>query len=268
VKVNGKDLAVEVGGHGPAVLLVHGLGGTSNFYQPQADVLAESFQVIRPDLEGSGRSPATGELSIDGLAADLAALLDALGLVRVALVGASFGGLMALALALREPDRAAALVLLDAPLDEFDESDELVAYYDAEEALLESGDADGAVELNVRFWVDRDGRRAAEPAVRDLVRTMQRDAIAAQDGVAAELEAPDPPVAGRLGEITVPALVAVGADDVPDIVRVGERLAEELPGAGPLVRIPGAAHLPALERPDEVAALVIAFLDAPHSAAG
>jgi 3-oxoadipate enol-lactonase len=257
----------EVRGDGPPVLLVHAGIADSRMWAPLAERLAAAgHTVVTCDLRGFGRTPlAPGIVSHP---ADLAALLDALGLVRVALVGASFGGLMALALALREPDRAAALVLLDAPLDEFDESDELVAYYDAEEALLESGDADGAVELNVRFWVDRDGRRAAEPAVRDLVRTMQRDAIAAQDGVAAELEAPDPPVAGRLGEITVPALVAVGADDVPDIVRVGERLAEELPGAGPLVRIPGAAHLPALERPDEVAALVIAFLDAPHSAAG
>ena len=52
MQVNSKELAVEVDGQGPAVLLVHGLGGTSNFYQPQAEVLAETFQVIRPDLEG------------------------------------------------------------------------------------------------------------------------------------------------------------------------------------------------------------------------
>ena len=85
---------------------------------------------------------------------------------------------------------------------------------------------------------------------------MQRAAFEAQIGVDAELEEPDPPVARRLGEIGVPALVIVGADDVEDFVRLGERLAGELPGAGPLVRIAGAAHLPALERPDEVAAVV------------
>jgi 3-oxoadipate enol-lactonase len=257
----------EVRGDGPPVLLVHAGIADSRMWAPLAErLVAAGHTVVTCDLRGFGRTPI--EPGVVSHPADLAALLDALGLDRVALVGASFGGLMTLALALREPQRAAALVLLDAPLDAFDESDELVAYYDAEEALVEAGDADGAIELNLRFWVDRDGRRAVDPAVRELVRTMQRDAFAAREGVAAELEEPDPPIAGRLGEITVPALVVVGADDVPDFVRVGERLAEELPDAGPLVRIPGAAHLPALERPDDVAALLIAFLDAPHSAAG
>jgi 3-oxoadipate enol-lactonase len=114
VKVNGKDLAVEVDGQGPAVLLVHGLGGTSNFYQPQTDVLAETFQVIRPDLEGSGRSPVTGKLSIDGLAADLAALLDELRVESARVVGHSMGTLVVRTLAARHPERVTALALLGA----------------------------------------------------------------------------------------------------------------------------------------------------------
>lgn len=75
MKVNNKELAVEVAGDGPAVLLVHGLGGTSNFYQPQVAPLAERFTVIRPDLEGAGRSPVTGEPSVESHADDLAAIL-------------------------------------------------------------------------------------------------------------------------------------------------------------------------------------------------
>ena len=52
-----KDLAVEIEGSGPPVLMVHGLGGTSNFYQVQAQALAERFQVIRPDSAGAGLLP-------------------------------------------------------------------------------------------------------------------------------------------------------------------------------------------------------------------
>ena len=59
MQVNGKELAVEVEGDGPAVLLVHGLGGTSNFYQVQTDALVDRFRVIRVDSAGAGRSPAT-----------------------------------------------------------------------------------------------------------------------------------------------------------------------------------------------------------------
>jgi len=79
VQVNGKELAVEIDGDGPAVLLVHGLGGTGNFYQVQADALAADHKVIRVDSAGAGRSPVpAGEVTIDSHADDLAALLDAL----------------------------------------------------------------------------------------------------------------------------------------------------------------------------------------------
>ena len=114
MKVNGKELAVEIDGQGPVVLLVHGLGGTSNFYQPQAEVLAESFRVIRPDLEGSGRSPVTGPLSIDGLADDLAALLDQLDVDNARVVGHSLGTLVVRTLAARHPTKVSALALLGA----------------------------------------------------------------------------------------------------------------------------------------------------------
>ncbi len=65
MQVNGKELAVEIDGDGPAVLLVHGLGGTSNFYQVQADALAGSHRVIRVDSAGAGRSPVADGISVD-----------------------------------------------------------------------------------------------------------------------------------------------------------------------------------------------------------
>jgi len=256
----GVTLHREVRGEGPAVLLVHAGIADGRMWEPLAErLVAAGYRTIAPDLPGFGRTPLEpGVVSNPGV---LVALLDELGLDRVPVVAASFGGLVSLDLALRAPERVAGLVLLDSALDELAESDELAAFGAEEEAALEAGDVAAAVDANVRMWVTR-GDRDVDPAVVDLVAAMQRAAFEAQMDVDAELEEPDPPVARRLGDIGAPALVIVGADDVEDFVRVGERLAGDLPGAGPLVRIAGAAHLPALERPDDVAAVVVPFLRA------
>src|ERR687891_128821 len=99
MKVNGRELAVEVDGQGPAVLMVHGLGGTSNFYQVQADALAERYQVIRVDSAGAGRSPVADGISVESHADDLAAVLDELGIATAAVVGHSLGTLIVRSLA-------------------------------------------------------------------------------------------------------------------------------------------------------------------------
>jgi 3-oxoadipate enol-lactonase len=258
----------EVRGDGPAVLLVHAGIADSRMWAAVADrLVAAGHQVVTGDLQGHGRTPlAPGVVSNAG---DLLTLLDALGIERAAVVGASFGGRVALELALRAPGRVAALALLGSALDEFDASDELAAFEAEEEAALEAGDVDAAIAATVRTWVTRGGRDS-DPAVVELVETMERDAIAAQLGVDAELEEHDPPVARRLGEIAAPALVVVGADDLEDFHRIAARLAAELPGASDVVTVAGAAHLPALERPDEVAAALVPFLRAarPPAAAG
>ena len=80
MKLNAQELAVEIDGDGPAVPLVHGLGGTTNFYQVQADALADRFKVIRVDCAGAGRSPLTDGISIESHADDLVAVLDQLGI--------------------------------------------------------------------------------------------------------------------------------------------------------------------------------------------
>jgi pimeloyl-ACP methyl ester carboxylesterase len=247
-----------VRGDGPDVLLVHAGIADGRMWGPLTDRLAAAgYRTIAPDLQGFGRTPL--EPGVLSNAADLVGLLDELDIASAAVVGASFGGRVALELALRAPERVRALALLDANLDEFEWSDELEAFDAEETAALERGDVDAAVQANVRMWVTRDGR-AVDPAVADLVAAMQRGAFDAQIGVDAELAPNDPPVAERLREIAAPALVAVGADDVEDFHRIAQRLAAEIPNARPAVTIAGAAHLPALERPAEVAELLVGFL--------
>jgi 3-oxoadipate enol-lactonase len=247
-----------VRGEGPDVLLVHAGIADGRMWAPLTDRLAAAgYRTIAPDLRGFGQTPLTpGVVSNAG---DLVELLDELAVDRTVVVGASFGGRVTLELALRAPERVRALALLASSLDAFEWSDELEVFDAEETAALERDDVDDAVRANVRMWVTRRGR-AADPAVVDLVATMQREAFDAQIGVEADLEENDPPVADRLGEIAAPALVIAGEDDVADYRRLAERFAVELPAAEPLVTIAGAAHLPALERPDDVAAVLVPFL--------
>ena len=98
-------------------MLVHGLGGTgAGIWKRQIAELAAEFRVIAYDLRGSGASEVTpGPYSIDLLADDLRALVDALGLGRAALVAHSMGGSIALAYAARYPGDVLALVAVGAP---------------------------------------------------------------------------------------------------------------------------------------------------------
>jgi 3-oxoadipate enol-lactonase len=72
MEVNGTGIAVDVFGDGASIQMIRGLGGIRNVWYAQRQVLARGFRVICPDLEGSGRSPLIGELSIDGFVADMA----------------------------------------------------------------------------------------------------------------------------------------------------------------------------------------------------
>ena len=117
MRINGstpRELAVEIEGDGPAVLMVHGLGGTSNFYQVQAQALADRFRVIRVDSASAGRSALADGISIESHAEDLAALLDQLGVSGATVVGHSMGTLVVRTLAARHPALVSRLVLLGA----------------------------------------------------------------------------------------------------------------------------------------------------------
>jgi pimeloyl-ACP methyl ester carboxylesterase len=106
-------LRVFVGGEGRDVVLLHGLGGAASNWVEVVAALAESHRVVAVDLPGHGGStaPARGS-GVDRFADDVAAALDGLGVTGAIVAGHSFGGLLAMRLALRRPDLAGALLLV------------------------------------------------------------------------------------------------------------------------------------------------------------
>lgn len=264
--LNGTTIGVDTAGAGPPVVFLHAGVGDRRLWDGQLDAFAEHHLVVRPDLRGFGESPLPGGpfSHVD----DVHALLDYLEIGRAALVGNSFGGKVALDFALVHPDRTSALVLVDAALSGYEGSVELDAFDEEEDALLDAGKLEEAVELNLRTWLDGQerGRAPVSTDVREKVAAMQRRALETivrayeQEPPPGPVAWVEPPAATRLHEVSVPTLVIVGTHDLADFRAIGERLAAEIPGARSAML--DAAHLPALERPDEFNRLVLEFLAA------
>jgi 3-oxoadipate enol-lactonase len=228
-------------------------------WAPQLASWSREHRVIAPDLPGFGQTPLDQD-RVD-LRAFVRSALDAAGMQRAALVGTSLGGQIALELALESPERVGALVLVGSGLDGHDWSDEVQAFGDEEEAALERGDLEAAVDANLRMWLAGPRRSLDEidPAIPVLVGEMQRDAFRLQQGHEFRLAALEPPASQRLAELQVPTLVLTGDEDVADIHAIAEKLTREIPGAE-RATISDAAHLPNLERPEEFDRIVLGFL--------
>ncbi|MEM8815748.1 MAG: alpha/beta fold hydrolase [Pseudomonadota bacterium] len=112
MQINNRRIELDRHGEGEAMLLVHGLGGTSNFWRPVVSAFSAQYSVIAPDLPSAGRSELDPQTSIESLAADMLALLDGLEIERAHLVGHSMGTIVCQHMAARAPERVTDMVLL------------------------------------------------------------------------------------------------------------------------------------------------------------
>ncbi|MFD8592382.1 alpha/beta fold hydrolase [Streptomyces sp. NPDC059637] len=249
-------LSCTVTGDGPPVVLVHAGVADHRMWDAVVPALAERHTVIRYDLRGFGESaPPTGPFSETD---DLRRLLDHLGHERVRLVGASWGGRVALGFALAHPDRVHSLALLAAPWPGYHWSAEMVVYDEAETAALDAGDLDAAVDVNLDMWLRGPARGWDDvaPGLADRLRGPLRTSLANQAVVGRHSRGP---ATGDLASVSVPTLVGIGKLDVADFQDIARRYAEEIPGAT-LVEFATAAHLIAMDAPAELAAVLGPFL--------
>lgn len=257
--LDGLEVAYEIAGAGPPVVLIHGLGCSRAIWEDLRPGLEGSLQVLAYDLRGSGRTAAssTDGFSLATWAADLRATLAALGWKRPLLVGHSLGAAVALKYALTAPDGAAGLVLIatDARLSR------LAPRMRAAAALIE--------RIGLTAWVDDHWSKnppfsgvslARDPAMLDRYRALllANDPEAYVRTCLAIASAED--LSAGLPTLTLPALVVVGGADDRTLPEEGAAVAASLADAE-LVEIEEAGHTLPFEAPAELAEAVVSFAD-------
>jgi pimeloyl-ACP methyl ester carboxylesterase len=112
VSIHGHDVRYRLDGHGPVVILVHGIAGSSRTWRAVMPALARDYTVLAPDLLGHGQSAKPiGDYSLGAFASGLRDLLGVLGIERGTVVGHSLGGGVAMQLAYQHPECCERLVL-------------------------------------------------------------------------------------------------------------------------------------------------------------
>ncbi|MGE5272712.1 MAG: alpha/beta fold hydrolase [Verrucomicrobiota bacterium] len=252
------EIAFEAVGDGPAVVLLHSFLCSGAMWQKQVGPLAAHNRVVNIDCRGHGASSSvTKAFNLYDMVDDVFAVLDALRIDRAVWAGLSIGGMIALRAALRTPERLSALVLADT--DAGAEGFWRRLKYGALGGLVRVCGIRPVLPQITRQMFGRTTRRREPDLVAEWVhRFAQVDVPSALRTLQALNDRDD--LFPRLGEINVPALVLVGAEDQslpPDRSR---RLARALPHAR-LVEIAEAGHLSSLEQPAAVTGAMLDFLE-------
>lgn len=252
MEINGKPIAVEQHGDGDAVLMIHGLGGTSNTWFAQRRVLARSFNVFCPDLNGSGRSPLNGPLSIDGFVEDMLALLDSLQIRSAHLVGHSMGTIVCQHLAVAHASRVSSMVLLG-PLTEPPEAGRTGL---VERAALARSQGMVPIADALLTASTSENTRAHQPTVCAMVREILMRQSA--EGYARTCEALAAAKSAALELVRCPTVLITGDEDQVGPPAKTQEMTRRIPGARMLV-LGGTGHWTPLERPQEVNQAMLNF---------
>jgi pimeloyl-ACP methyl ester carboxylesterase len=258
VDSEGGKIYFECTGLGPALVFIHAGVADCRMWDPQFEALAKKFRVVRYDHRGFGKSDKP-----DGpyaLRRDLDNVLLHLGIDEAALVGCSIGGATAIDYTIEHPERVRALVPVGSGVSGWNEwTDDAIRYWTEFMKLAKNREVDRAREMDAQLWID--GTREAanvNPKFRERARELHRDNFSL-DRFQHPEEEMKPAAISRLGEIKCPTIVLIGDSDTPELVRLADRIAKEVPGSQH-VTIKNAAHLPSLEHPEEFNRLLTNFL--------
>lgn len=255
VRINDVVLHYRVQGRidAPALALTNSLGTDARIWDDVIALLGTDYRVLSYDKRGHGLSTAPeGDYTLDDHVGDLVGLLNHLGLDRLALAGISVGGLIGQRFALRYPDRLNALVLCDtAP-----KVGDAAMWNGRIDAVRRNGMASIAEAVMLR-WFTETFRRDRADELAGWQTMFERMPVAGYAGTCAALR--DADLRDAIGTIAVPTLVAVGDQDLSTPVDLVRDMASHIPGARFEI-IAGSGHIPSIEQPRALAALMTRFL--------
>ncbi len=252
---NGFETAcLDVGPAGaPAVMLSHSHFSDCRMWRPQIDALAERYRVVAYDTRGHGASGVPkGPYTLEDLASDALALIDALQLDAVHFAGLSMGGMIGMTLALKAPGRVRSLLLCDTA------AEMPAGTWDERIATARTRGVSPLLESTMSRWFTPAFRNSSPETVAWIRRiasgTVTEGYIACAEAIKAMNLVP------HLDAIRTPTRVIVGAEDPATPVAAARVLASSIPGAD-LVVIDAASHLANLEQPASFTDAMLAFLD-------
>jgi 3-oxoadipate enol-lactonase len=256
-RIRGTELAYDVRGSGPAVLLLHAFPLGLAMWDDQVRALSTAFQVVRFDARGFGGSPpGDGLLSMERIADDAVALLDHLQIAAATVCGLSMGGYAAFAFARNHPARLRGLVLADTKASADSDQARRVRAEQADKVRKEGTSAIvEAVIPKLLGQTTHEQRPQVVARVRDLIlASPPRGITDALAGLAARADSTP-----TLCEIRVPTLVVCGEEDAITPPAEAEALQAGIKGSQ-LELIPKAGHLANMEAPDAFNRSLDAFL--------
>lgn len=251
---DGLEIAYEVEGAGPYVTLVHGIGADLDSWDPIADFLARHFTVVRADLRGHGRSSRMASCSLDAFVRDVDELLETLNVRKTHLIGFSLGGLIAQKYAIEKPGRLDRLGLISTVAARTPEEREKMSQRAAQ--IDREGIAAVASAAEDRWFTPEFKEANPERVAARLTQLIANDhrsyaaayRVFAQGDQGLEFE-----------RIAVPTLIMTGENDSGSSPRMARLLHENIQGSE-LCILPRLRHSVLLEAPDQIAELLLDFL--------
>jgi 3-oxoadipate enol-lactonase len=256
-RANGINMHYELEGpeSAPVVTLSHSLATDFSMWDPQVAVLKSGYRVLRYDTRGHGGTDAPeGPYTLEQLAEDVRALLQALGIPKTHFMGISMGGMIAQVLALKNPGVLRSLILCDTSSRI---PEEALPIWEERIKTAQDQGMDPLVETTMERWFTASFRRKPMPALEKVRSMIKGTPLKGYIGCSRAIMGLN--LTERLAAVALPTLIVVGEEDPGTPVIASQAIQKQIKGSE-LVILKSAAHLSNIEQEHAFNNAVLDFL--------